>query len=198
MLQAIDGTHEQNTDTALSILVQFKRLSPEAIQKLQQVHVVTPQESLTLNLLLARAHEKGSLARLTKSLDEWTSSQFPLMLDIGEFLAIETLADDLPSLEHVGISRFPYLRRAAMLGVRRLRNKSSIPFLVRQLDFPDDRETQYLAVITLAEITGTYGEFAPGMGIFDKNPQKYVDLWKKWWADRIPMGALQRKSGYAS
>ena len=58
-----------------------------------------------------------------------------------------------------------------------------MPTIVLRLDDPD-RATQYLAVITLAEILGKYeGDYAPSMYLFDKKTQYYVGLWKQWWTD---------------
>jgi hypothetical protein len=56
------------------------------------------------------------------------------------------------------------------------------PTLVQRLD-DSDPLVQYLAVITLAETFGKYQDYAPGIGPFNKNPQYYRNLWKKWWAE---------------
>ena len=71
-----------------------------------------------------------------------------------------------------------------MDGIRKLRDPASIPFLIKQLDFPDDTVTEYSALIALVEITGKYGDFAPGMGLFEADPQRYIALWKDWWYEQ--------------
>jgi len=68
----------------------------------------------------------------------------------------------------------------AVHAMRNLHNPKSIPTLVKALDDPD-RSTQYQALITLAEITHKGGDYGPGLGLFDPDPGKYIDLWKRWW-----------------
>lgn len=59
-------------------------------------------------------------------------------------------------------------------------NPVVIPFLVSALDDPD-HVAAYIALIALAEMTKKGGEFGPGRGLYDQDPQKYIALWKHWW-----------------
>jgi hypothetical protein len=68
----------------------------------------------------------------------------------------------------------------ALHGLRNLHSPKSVPALVKALDDPD-RMTEYAALITLAEITHKGGDYGPGLGLFDPDPDKYIALWKQWW-----------------
>jgi len=83
-------------------------------------------------------------------------------------------------LESFAGSRYLPIRLGAMSAIRRIRSPESASVLIQRLDDIDEN-VRYLAVITLAEIFQKYGEYAPGMGLFDKNPGKYVELWKDWY-----------------
>jgi hypothetical protein len=76
---------------------------------------------------------------------------------------------------------FPHLRQNAMLGLRRIKDHSTVPFLIEQLD-AEDLLVQYQAVITLAEMTGRGGDFGPSLPLFEQNPGKHKQLWREWWA----------------
>jgi hypothetical protein len=67
-----------------------------------------------------------------------------------------------------------------MRGVRSLKSRSSVSFLVQRLDDPDVL-VSHLAVMTLAEVVGLRGDFGPGLGLFTKDPEKYRGLWRSWW-----------------
>jgi hypothetical protein len=86
--------------------------------------------------------------------------------------AIPTLARLLPS-------KNVYVRRAAAAALRNTRDGAAIKPLTEAL-YDSDREVQYQAVIGLAEITGTVGEWAPASGTFEQNPKRYLDHWREW------------------
>jgi hypothetical protein len=67
-----------------------------------------------------------------------------------------------------------------MQSLRKMRSPRAAPVVVSRLDDPNS-DIQYLAVITLAETFGKYGDYAPSVYLFRQRPQYYVDLWKKWW-----------------
>ena len=83
-------------------------------------------------------------------------------------------------LEDLTASRFVSIQYGSMQALRAMRNPQAAPVLVRRLD-DKDGTVRYLAVISLAETFGKYGDYAPNMNLFDSNPALYVDLWKAWW-----------------
>jgi hypothetical protein len=88
---------------------------------------------------------------------------------------------ELPSLEELLRSPVQPIREGAVEGIRSMRLRQTAPILVQCLDDPDHM-VQYQAVITLNEIFLKNGDYGPGMGLFDRDPAKYTNLWKKWWA----------------
>jgi HEAT repeat protein len=75
------------------------------------------------------------------------------------------------------------LRRGASAGLRNTRDPAAVEPLTRALH-DSDRDVQYQAVIGLAEITGTTGEWAPGYGLFLRAPERYVNHWQEWAKER--------------
>ena len=85
------------------------------------------------------------------------------------------------TIEALSSSQYVSIRYGALQALRGTKDPRSIPTLVKRLDDPDSTN-QYLAVIALAEILGNYGgDLAPSMYLFDKKPQYYIGLWKRWW-----------------
>ena len=138
-------------------------------------------EALSIAVKSGRAEDLRALAgfleqrKPTLSPDILAQHDFSALMnprEAGAYLALESLGD-LPYAE---------LRDQAREGIRHLRNPRAVPWLIGHLD-DSDPLLRYLAVISLAEITGRGGENGPGMGQFNKNPSKYTDAWKQWWAD---------------
>jgi hypothetical protein len=71
------------------------------------------------------------------------------------------------------------VRRGAASALRNTRSPKAARPLAQGL-YDSDREVQYFAVIGLAEITGTVGEWAPATPTFLQDPQRYLDHWREW------------------
>ncbi len=71
------------------------------------------------------------------------------------------------------------IRRGAASALRNTRSPKAVRPLAQGLS-DSDREVQYYAVIGLAEITGTVGEWAPATPTFLQDPQRYLDHWREW------------------
>ncbi|MGA7523036.1 MAG: hypothetical protein WBW84_11170, partial [Acidobacteriaceae bacterium] len=52
-------------------------------------------------------------------------------------------------------------------------------FLISELDAPDLYD-EYIAISTLADLYGKTGEYGPGIGEFERDRGRYVQLWKAW------------------
>jgi hypothetical protein len=140
--------------------------------------------ALTAIGVLLKTKSPESVLRLQLYLDSYTTDAQPVALFvIGPELGEITNAKALPALEALSASRFLSITFGAMDGIRHIRDAASVPTLIRRLD--DTNSTvQYGAVITLAEICGKFeGDYAPSMYLFDKKPEYYVGLWKKWWSE---------------
>jgi hypothetical protein len=72
-----------------------------------------------------------------------------------------------------------FVRRGAASALRNTRSATATKPLGQAL-YDSDRDVQYQAVIGLAEITGTVGEWAPATSTFLQDPQHYLDHWRDW------------------
>ncbi len=89
----------------------------------------------------------------------------------------------IPSLARLLNSKDVNIRRGAAAGLRNTRDGAAIQPLTQAL-FDTDRDVQYQAVIGLAEITGTVGEWAPAYPTFLTARQRYVRHWQEWAKER--------------
>lgn len=111
------------------------------------------------------------------------------LISIGGELATLQDRGDLPALESLTASGYIVVRVGAMEALRRMKDPSSAPTLVRKLDDPDSN-VRYLAGIALAETFGKTGDFTPSMYLYDKSPDFYIALWKQW-ARESGLGSAQ-------
>lgn len=168
---------------AMQMLLRFPRLSEASLLKLKSVQSATEPNLAILRLvLLVKSDATANLAELTRVvIKRDPSAQLPAIEEIGQIFAYQSSSSDLESLKEMSHSGFSYLRQSAMRGIRRIKDPSTVPFLIEQLD-SDDLDVQYLAVITLAEMTGRSGDFGPSLPLFEQNPGKHKQLWREWWA----------------
>lgn len=103
----------------------------------------------------------------------------PNIDSIGETVASLPTNTSIEDVEHVATSSNSYLRRSAMLNIRRNASANAVPFLISQLS-STDQDVQYLAVITLAELNHKTGDYAPDRPSFGEKPDVYVELWRRW------------------
>ena len=184
LVAVLDGDNHDDRLRSFRMLHGFDHLSPSVISRI--THFADSKDPLTAlwaMSLLVKADVPDSVGRLSAYLDSYHEDiQDWVILNIHTDLAQIRDPKARTALESLTASKFSPIRDGAMRGLRRLRDPRSVPSLVRRLD-DSDEDIQYLAVITLAETLGKYGELAPNMALFDKNPHKYKDLWKQWWAE---------------
>lgn len=80
------------------------------------------------------------------------------------------------------LARAPRLALYAIDAIRGIASKESVPELVKHLD-DSDINTQYMAVITLWEIVRRPGEVGPSVPMFEQDPMRFIQSWKRWWAE---------------
>ncbi len=173
----------------MDIFLQFRNMSAPTIAELDAIGRASPSR-LSLLALEALCRSAGDSRRyvpqLIAMLDDIETKTPSDIGNLGGYeisYLIETVDNDttVADLERLKqLSNFRILGFNAMVAIRRFHDPKTIPFLVAKLD-SDDRDIQYEAVITLAEITGKEGDFAPGGGLFDQDPSKYKVLWKNWY-----------------
>src|ERR1035441_309984 len=178
---------------ALQLLCDFQHVSQATVEALSRLPVPPDHGAAVLILdILARANPGQYLKDLVRAIQESQSMDALTMIlacdllenkaNVQDLAALEQLVDKLPAhspfvSEMVVDNPF---RVAAMRGIRSLKAAGSVPFLVQHLDDPGLR-VSHLAVLALAEITHKGHEFATGMGPFKRRPQRYRDLWHRWW-----------------
>lgn len=180
----LQGDREESIQ-ALHLLHGFDRLGPNTMSKLAPLSKSKDTEiAFGAIAVLLRTKSPGALERLISYLNSYEGDDGPIWLaSIDTDLAQVRDAGSLPLLEGLSDSKYRPIRRGAMDALRGIKSPKSAPTLVRRLD-DTDSTIQYVAVISLAEILGKYeGDYAPGMPTFEKDPRKYTDLWKKWWAE---------------
>ena len=173
--------HPQREDAinAMHVLQGFDDLDPSVVSVLTGF-TNSPDSDVAFAaiavILKAKPHEGVEL--LAKSLDNYKGETQPASLfSIGSQLGHVDDPQCLETIQKLSNSRFLSIRFGAMDALRQMKRYESIPALLARLDDPST-DIRYIAVITLAEITGRNGEYAPSMYQFDKKPNYYVGLWK--------------------
>lgn len=185
LARIIQGTNRGDRLSALWLLQGYDHLSGETIVAVTSLTSPDdPAIALTSWAILLKAHAPESVQGLAHFLAGYRGDGEPTDALIGVEDGLSGVRDEssLSTLESLTDSKYMQVRQGAMQGVRGIGNPKSATVLVKRLD-SSDPFVQYEAVITLSEIFRKYGDFGPSMLLFDRNPQKYVQLWKKWWEE---------------
>jgi hypothetical protein len=84
------------------------------------------------------------------------------------------------ALECLARTPVPLFKLTAMVAIRAIKSPASVPELIRRLDDPD-KNTQFLAYITLWEIVRRKDDPGEGAGGFAAKRDVLVASWKQWW-----------------
>ena len=183
-LSANIGPNPGKTADNLTVLDQFAQLSPNTRARLSAITAEPSERSLIALLLLSRhtgvpnAYVSRTISLLATNPQLVPTRQQGAVLDI--LAGLSTIAD-IPSLVSLAHSSKKVLRLGSIEGLRRL-GYARYDVLIELLN-SDDVDTQYQAVMTLAETTHMSGDYAPSLDTFDRNPGKAVGLWKQWSAE---------------
>ena len=181
VLQQSDPNDQIN---ALRILEGFDELSPATIAILDPLaSSASPEIALSSIAVLLKAKVSGSAQRLDTYLRTQPLDSVPMaILSIGSEPGEAGAIEDLTALEALMTSELLSIKLGAMAGVRKARSPHSARALVEGLDDPN-ADVRFLAVITLSEIFGKSGDYAPDMRLFGQNPDLYTTKWKTWWIE---------------
>ncbi len=185
LTKAADDSSGGERLRALQLLQGFDSLSASTVLDMKaKIQISDPELALTAIAVLLRTKTPESVTELRRYLNQYSGSQESIaLLSLGTELGQIVDARSLPDLVLLSGSVYLPIRLGAMDAIRRLRNPKSVPILISRLD-DQNGTVQYLAVITLAEVTGKLdGDYAPSMFLFDKKPQFYTALWKQWWEE---------------
>ncbi len=167
----------------LVALVAFDHVSPETLRATRpfEESPIT-REAIAALLVRIKSGDSSGVGALSAYLDRNTAVLNAQLIQEFVFYPLELVGDPAAraALESLGHSQFLWVSLSALEGVRHLHDPKSIPDLIKHLDDADST-LRYVALITLAEITGKYGEYAPSMKVFDENPARFITLWKIWW-----------------
>jgi hypothetical protein len=180
---ALLGTSRDDQINAMRLLQGFEELSPDTISRVIPLSSsADPGVAFSAIAVLLKTKTPEAVETLERYLDKYKSDTEPIALaSIGTELGQISDEGALAAIDALTRSRYLPIRFGAMEALRRMRNPRSAPALVRRLDDAEST-VRYVAVITLSEIFGQAGDYAPSMYLFDKNPDFYVNLWKAWWA----------------
>lgn len=188
LAQIAEQPDRQDKLRALQLLQGFDAISQHTLDLMRSIAESEDFEvALTARAVLLKTKSKSPdvVAGLSSYLDAHPHAPEPAFALIGIEGGLSGIRDEraLASLEQLASSRYFQIRLGALHALRGMKDPRSVPTLVQRLN--DERpELQYVALITLSEILGKYeGDYAPSMYLFDKRPQFYINLWKKWWAE---------------
>lgn len=170
---------------ALQLLEGFDAFNEGTIRAVKSLSARgNPDIALTALAVMIGTKKKDSLEDLAAYLRGYHGTEnswafVNIESDLAQFRDPQTF----PTLKELSHSRYVSVRDGAVRALRGMKNVEAVPTLVERLD-DDNAMIRYLAVISLAETLSKYdGDYAPSMYLFDRKPQYYVGLWKKWWAE---------------
>jgi hypothetical protein len=174
---------QQNPDEALkafSYLENLDVIRPESLVALRAVSTSSNWELVCSYLTLQlKTKTPVSVAAVRRFVDSYRGTEEPLFVGL-QVIKDPHAHDDLVALSY---SRFGNIRAAAMVALRSMGGQKDAGFFVRRLDDPD-LNVRYHAVFGLAQAFNMSGDYGPGIGAFERNPDYYTNLWKEWWKKR--------------
>jgi hypothetical protein len=179
-LQSVLATSAQNGSkdrlTALQVLLGFERITENTLSVVTPLAQSSdPNIALTAIGIMLRTKSVGSVQKLQSYLAEHALGTEPFALFvIGPELSEIRNDEALSALEVLSESKYRSVKSGAMDAIRGIKSFKSIPFLMAKLNDPD-RNNQYVALISAAEILGKYeDDFAPSTYLFDQKPEYYL------------------------
>lgn len=170
---------------ALELLEGFDSLDQDSVAAVSQLTAsADPNIAFTALGVLLGTKSPESVTKLAEYLNQYKGDARPVALvTIGTKLGQIRDERARGPLEELSGSKYANIQFGAMTALRGIRDPKSAPVLIQRLDDPNSL-ARYLAVITLAEIFDKKNaDYAPSMPVFEQDRGKYVEAWKKWWAD---------------
>ncbi len=188
LVGALRTNSPQEQIRGMELLEGFDEIAPDSLSELMPLsRSADPDVAFAAFAVLLKAklqpHETDeTLSRLRNGLDAYNGEAEPSsLINVANELGHVHDPEAIRATEALSSSRFVEVRRGAMQALRAMKNPRAAATLVARLDDSDDY-TRYLAVISLAETFSKYGDYAPSMYLFDRDPGFYLGLWKSWWA----------------
>lgn len=182
LAEAAKGKDHDDQTNAMRLLQGFPQVSQPVISGLISLtDSADPDIAFGAFGVLLKSGKSLYVFRLAKYLRKHSFQTAPIsILSIGSELSQVQDNEALPALGDLSASSIISVQMGSMQALRALRNPEAAPFVVKRLE-DSNAIIRYLAVMTLAETFDKYGEYAPNMSLFDRNPEYYCNLWKSWW-----------------
>jgi hypothetical protein len=184
--QELFSGEETDQLAALNLLHGFEHLAPLTWDTVSTFVSTGSTENIrvqALAIMIKFTRPQQGLAALIRYLEEHAREERPIAWsNVGSDVSVIRDRSALKLLEALTATQDQEIRLTAMQAVRNMHDPSSAAALIKRLD--DRGESRYQAVITLYEIFGGPDQHGPSMPLFEKQPDRYVAFWKRWWSER--------------
>lgn len=170
-------------ENVINVLDQYKRLSANSVRALTGLTTSVDDHValLSMSALLKRNTDVINLFPLFLSkLETIPPDQYPDMGDVSFIFMQNAQPAEIDDFEKLAKSPNLGVQHAALHALGKVADLSTTSFLIKELD-ASDTNSQYIALITLAELHGKTGDYGPGLGQFQQDKEKYIQLWKEWY-----------------
>lgn len=183
LLSAAERPNRTDRISAMQLLQGFASLTQDTISRLVPLSNSTdPEIALAALAVLLKTGESEQVERLRTYLHTHRIETAPVsILSIGSELGQVRDELALSALDELSGSTLLSVRIGSMQALRAIKSPVEAECLIKRLG-DSNGYVRYLAVMTLAETFSKFGDYAPSMDLFDRNPEFYLGLWKSWWA----------------
>ena len=181
LLQLKSNIDAKQKAADLRILQQFSSVNNETYLQIRKLADEQPSEVTIESLVMLSQSSPEPQQYVSKLITILTNNPGSLVAhqeNVLNILSAQSALADVENLKKLTASSNPVLRLGAVEGLRNLKVQDST-FFLSLLDSPD-RNVQYQAIMAMAELNHASGDYAPSLGLFDKDPDKAIQLWKSW------------------
>lgn len=182
LARVLEQPNSDDRVSALKLLQGCDNLPPEAIKSIIPLaSSEDPEIAFAALAVLLKSGSARDVERVRRYLQTFSAGSAPITItSLASELSRVRDEKALPALCSLSRSSFLSIRIGTLQALRRIRSARAAPCLIDRLS-DSNSYVSYLGLITLAETFGKYGDYAPNMELFDRNPGFYVGLWKAWW-----------------
>lgn len=179
---ALQNTSRADQMNALLLLEGLDSWNAATLTNLSKLCSSTdPEIALSAIAVLLKANGGLGLSRLSDFLSSYKGDAHPIaLISIGIELGKLDDKGNVAVVEDLSSSRYLSIRMGAMDALRRVCDMQCGRTFIKRLDDPN-ADVQYSAVKGLAEIFHKDGDYDPPLYMFDRTPETYRSLWKRWW-----------------
>jgi hypothetical protein len=175
--------HADTTSPLFTQAVTARSALPEPIA-LDQIHLPAmpdPVRRLAWVVVALANQQPEALQLLIALLDNANLRHSALWSLLVRHVGELRQAAAIPDLARLIQSSDAALAGAAVVALRQLHDRSTLPHLVAALDHTD-QAVRYQAVMGLAELEpGMNG--GPAWSVYQSDEQRYLHMWKRWWSE---------------